>query len=384
MRPALALALCLAAVAASAQGDAVRQARASDVEGALGGDALAEAAREFEAAVAAGDPDSLAAHYDLDGYLDRVLDGFDAAFAEGARRGARRADSFPQQLAGVVAWGGSYRFLRVVQREGEARARFRLVDGGGGVSYHDLLLRRAPDGAVRFVDAYNFLGGEDVSQTSRRILAGFEEAADGTAPPSERPARVAALAAAAQRGDHWAVVEAYPRIEDRAVDRKPLLVLYLLAAAQTSPVDYDKALALFQRDYADDPAADLVLIDRHALRGDMAAVLGAVDRLDAAVGGDPYLDALRVQALLAMGRTDEAQAAADRFADALPDLNDGLFLQIDVALAREDYRAAVAAMLRLQREFEIEFYPEDLKRDPLWAGFVASPQYKVWAAERRR
>ncbi len=379
MRTALAAALCLLAAAASAQDAAVRQP--AEAATAPPGD-LAEDARLFAAAVQTGDPEAAAALFDAEGYFERALADLDPAYAEGVRRGAEGAVSFPEQVAAEVAAGGSYAFLRLAERGGEPRARFRFVDAGGGLNYHDVLLVRGADGVGRFRDVYTFTGGEDLSRSVRRLLGGYTGASGG--PPGPRGLRIAELTAAAQRGDHWTVVETYPRIEPRDEDAKPLLVLYLTAAAAVSPADYTKALELFQRDFAGDPTADLVLIDRHYLRGDFDGVLAAVDRLDAGVGGDPYLDLYRARAHLDAGRLDEAQAAADQLAASLPDVADVLFLRLDVAVVRGDYAAVTALMLRLEREFAFEFAPEVLKRDPLWAGFVASPQYKVWAAERRR
>lgn len=347
-------------------------------------DGLADAARLYERLVTDLDGEGLTDLYDADAFLERVVEGLDLDpdFRSGFLREARHAASFPHAVLDAVAEGGTYQFLRLVDRDGEARARFRLVAAGGGLNYHDVLFTDAGDGPVRVVDAYNYLGGEDVSQTVRRVLAGSMGADGGTGPQDERARQVAAFASAAERRDYAAMVRTYPRIEVHEADHKPLLVLYLLAAAETSDAAYGKALDLFQHAFTGDPTADLVLMERHYLRGDLDAVLAALDRVDAAVGGDPYLDTFRVPVHLGAGRTAEAERAADRLLETLPDLVDGLFLRLDVALAQEDFAAATDLMLRLRREFEVEFYPEDLKREPLWEGFVASPQYKVWSRAR--
>lgn len=369
MRLAYVVLACLVTTAAGAQDAALR-----------------EAAESYELLVASGDADSLAARFDRDAFVDRIVEGLnvDVDVLTDLRRGLAQAAPIYAPIAEAVEVGGSYQLLRLVDYEGEPRARFRLIAPDGGLNYHDLLFLQGPGHEYRLVDMYGFLGGEDVTLTSRRALQGLLGAEFGQGPAADYGRHLSELMAAAQRGDAASVVDLYPRIAVRDGDRKPLLILYLLAAAETSASDYQKALALFERDFAGDPTADLVLIDHYFLRGDMEATLDAIDRLDAGVGGDPYLDLHRTTALLELGRLADASVTAGRLAERVPDLEAAHWPRLNVALEDGDHPAALDAMRVLEDRFGVEFLPDLMKREPVWSGFVASPQYKQWAASQVR
>lgn len=347
-------------------------------------DPLAAAAQEFATVIAAEDVEALDAWWDGDAFLDRVLAdmALEPAFEAGVRSEIARRGPFHPLIAEAVANGGSYHFLRLVERDGETRARFRLLSPDGGLNYTDLVLEARPGGGGRLVDGYGFLGGEDVSQSLRRVLLGMLGGADGTTEPSGRARLIGEFAQALGRGDWWTVLDLYPRIPPRDLDRKPLLIAYLQAASNADPALYRKGLEQFARAYAGDPDAALVLIDHYVLRGDVEATLEAIDTLDEGVGGDPYLDQLRATVLLGAGRLPEARAAADRLAESLPNLTEAQFPRVDVALAEGDFAAVAEGLLRLEREHGAWFDPAAVKADPLWAGFAASPYYKRWATAR--
>lgn len=341
---------------------------------------LAEAAEALAARIEAGDLEALAEQWNADAFALRVVAGLDAgpALVEDVRVGIRQATPFYVGVAEAVSLGATYRFLHLAERDGAQRARFRFIDADGGLNYHDLLFERDARGAYRLVDGYDFMQGEDISRSVQRVMLGMLDGATESE-WSARAENIRALGQAAQQGDWETALAAYPRITPRPEDQKPLLLLYLRVAIQADPVAYRKGLEQFARSYADDPDAALVLIDHYALRGDTEAALAAVD---VGVGGDPYLDDIRVTLLQNAGRWDDARVAADRLAEALPDLAEAQFPRLDMALADGHFDVVAEGLLRLERDHGIWFDPAVIKADPTWAGFVASPSFKRWQAAR--
>lgn len=344
-------------------------------------DPLTEAARTVEGLIADGEEDAMRARWDLDGFSRRVGDGLDLPFDD-VRRGVQQSDPFHRAIVEAVGLGASYRFLRVVERDGDHRARFRLIDPEGGVDYHDLLLVPDATGTYRLVDAYVFMNGEDISRTVQRVSQGLIDVQRPSERPSPRARHVREFSRAIQRGDLVRALEVYPRISPASVDRKPLLMLYLRLASGLDLDQYRKGLEHFAREYATDPGAALVLVDYHTLRGDIEAALASVDTLDAELGGDPFLDDLRISLYLIDGRTAEATEAADRLARSLPDLAEAQYPRLDLALTRGDFETVADGLLMLEREHGAWFDPAALKEDPGWESFVASAAYKRWVRER--
>lgn len=346
-------------------------------------DDLAEAVATYADLIVAGDGEATGAFWDPEAYAERVLAGIELSQADvaGVRLGARRLTLGEEFIQADAA--GSFRLLRLAERGGEPRARFRMVDAEGGVKYLDLLFQPDEDGAYRLVDAYDFMQAEDLSDSARRILRGLTGSmVQGSGQATGRDRLVVELTQALQREDWQTVVDLYPRIPPREEDRKTLLIFYLQAASMVDFGQYRKALDLFERDFRDDPDAALVLIDHHVLQGDTEAALASIDLLDAGVGGDPFLDYVRANVLLGAGRTNEASGAADRLAEALPDMARAHYPRLDIALAVGDYATLVEGLLHLERDFDHWFDPVMLKNDPAWAGFVASPAFKRWLTAR--
>ncbi|MEM1117959.1 MAG: hypothetical protein AAF845_16230 [Bacteroidota bacterium] len=345
-------------------------------------DALTEAVDAYAAAILAGDTETLDGYWSAEGYADRILDGFTLPSYEvrAIHLGARQVE-LGTQFA-VAEARGSFRFLRFALRDGEPRARFRLIGEDGSLKYLDLLFRADADGAYRLVDAYDYVQGQDLTMVARRILETTYEAGTQMRSDAERTARILDLSRAIRVGDWFSVVDLYPQITPREEDRKTLLMLYLQAASFVAPAQYRKALEQFAQEYSDDPDAALVLVDHHFLEGDLEATLAAINTLDASVGGDPFTDQLRANVYVAADRLGDARAAAERLSEALPELEEAVYPLTDIALAQGDFETVAACLTRLEREFGVVFEPLVLKNNPTWAGFTASAAYKRWLTAR--
>src|SRR5262249_9725658 len=128
----------------------------------------AEEAQEFalslESAVAEGSQRVVESMFDFDAMLTTATEGFEVpdkdrrAFIKGATESMRKPTGFiPQILAAVANDQGTYRFLRTRPSKRRMSVLFRLQLEAGGLNYHDLILARRPDGAIRVVDVYVFL-----------------------------------------------------------------------------------------------------------------------------------------------------------------------------------------------------------------------------------
>src|SRR5690606_24372100 len=72
--------------------------------------------------------------------------------------------------------------------------------------------------------------------------------------------------------------------------------------------------------YPDDPTTQVHLIDGYVLKGEPERALEAVDRIEAGVLPDPYLDVIRANVLGATGEWGDARVAAKRAIEREPDL----------------------------------------------------------------
>ncbi len=347
-------------------------------------------AEQFTRALQAGDMEQMHRLLHMPDLVERLVSDFGLSERDrrniiAGARDATRQNGFGQQLHRNVTAGGSYKLLRVRTAGGQQRALFRMVSPDGAVNYHEFLLARFPDG-VGMEDVYIHATGEPLSQSMRRLLLPALAAGPGGVRLKGRDDEYAkhmatfqALAQAVQQRRFADAVAEYNRLPQKLRDDKFVLVIYLQALAPDGP-DGDKnylaALERFRQLYPEDVAAEFISIDYHYLKKQYAEVLKGIDRLDTAVGGDPYLDLMRAGALVEMKRFRDARAAIERAIKAEPTVVSAYGIRILISLRERKYGETLEWLKKLVERCGVP--RDDLPGNPEYAGFVQSPQYRQW------
>jgi hypothetical protein len=352
----------------------------------------------FEQQVRDGASDQATQLIDWDAILKKATAGFGnsadveqarAAFVAGVLDTTRESGGLASQVSSAVEQGGSYRLLRIHRVNGEPRALFRLLlPEAGGVNYHDLAFTRDASRKLRISDIHLALSGEFLSDTLRRAWLPVVAKVSGV----ELNARDAAYI---ERLDDLTrmVEEAGQKHDDEALAifrglppvlqaDKNILLIRLQAAQRVSEAEYSQAIADLARQYPQDSCVDLHTIDGHLLLGHFAPALASVDKLEQAVGGDPYLHVLRSGIHYQAGDLPAAEAAARKAIAEEPTLEDAYWQVATFSLDTKKFHTTVEMLDLLQKRFGIEL--EDLTKVPEYAEFVKSPQYRKWAQTQKR
>ena len=338
--------------------------------------ALGEA---FVAAAEAGDAAAVARLFDADALLDAALAGLEVA-PEARRQFAAGFAATPAGLAEQYVAAGQTGGLRLLGADGAPGvdgppgALVRMLPEGGGVNY--LVLYPTPGG--RIADMYVFTSGERFSATVRRLAGPMFGA---TAEERAGMEKLGEMNAAARRGDGAAAARAFDALpESLKADRGVQVARVVAAAAAGDPDAYAAVLADFDRRFPDDPTLDLLKID--ALVGEPEKLVPVLERLDAAVGGDPHLRGLLAEYLPDVGRAEEAVRVGRDAVAAEPDLAQARFGLLAGQIGTADHAGAVGTLRELRDGFDLTFEPDDLAE--IYAGadaFVDSPEYAAFAGE---
>jgi tetratricopeptide (TPR) repeat protein len=366
----------------------------------LTGDDYREFGAKLERAVAEGDKTEV-------DRLVRVLDlversAGDLQLTPSERKGlsagaSRSTQQFSQQFIDAAKAGGSYSVVRVRTVNDRPRILLRLIPADGGVDYHEYSLARYPDGRVATEDIYIYSMGESLTETFRRVLlgllpAGNRGALDRLSGGEKLMARhigdLTTMTAQVRGGQHREGLATFRRLPAELQKHK-VFQLIAVHAAQGSgdEAEYLAEMERFRRDHPNDPAADLLSIDYHLLKKQYDEALNGIDRLDKAVGGDPFLDALRASGLMELRRYEEARAAAERAVEALPKMLQGYMVRAAIAAEEKDHADTLVWLRKLVEVAEQDPDPADLTADEGFAEFVKSPQFaefKKWVAARKK
>src|SRR5947209_8172511 len=91
-------------------------------------------------------------------------------------------------------------------------------------------------------------------------------------------------------GEPKKALQAYEQLPPAFKGNKKFLVMRLQAAKAVSDDEYVRAVEGLRTHYPQGTSTDLFSMDGYLLTGQWDQALACVDRVDAAVGGDPYLD----------------------------------------------------------------------------------------------
>jgi len=157
----------------------------------------------------------------------------------------------------------------------------------------------------------------------------------------------------------------------------------MAATAAEDEEKHEQAVEEYRRDFPGDPAVDLMCHDSHMIAERYDEALAGCDRIAKAVGGDPYLDVVRGNILVAANKPDEAAKRAEQALAAEPELKELVqLLQADIALAKEDYPALAKPLRTLETEHGRDM--SGVTTDEAYADFRESSQYQQWAKERKK
>jgi tetratricopeptide (TPR) repeat protein len=379
----------------------------ADSEGSgVGAPALAEApvgppvtdeecrafAATIEDAVLAGDVAAFNALIDWDATLETAMAGIEApeasrrGFIQGVKSSMKQEQGIVSQIIATIKGGGSYKLLHIRARDKRKTALFRLaMPDGDGVNYHEFVLSRRRDGKVRAVDAYIFISGELMSQAMRRMY--LPAAAEGSHGLFDRLLgtekvfmknlpRFQRMTAEVRAGRPAEALEIFRQLPPELQKNKNILMVRLQAAQAVGDEDYSRALEDLRAAHPDDACIDMISIDYYLLKKDYPRAFACLDRLDKAVGGDPYVNVMRAGI-----HTDEKQYGlakqdARKAIEEDPTIQDAFWTLVTISLEERNFADTVTLLDQLEGRFHIPF--GDITALPVFAEFVRSPEYRAW------
>ena len=256
---------------------------------------------------------------DWDGIFERATAGTSvspqlrAAFVRGARS-TTQTSAYVRHLVNVAEQGGKISLLRIRGNYGERRVILRVLPADGGVNYNELILTRDAAGFVRASDIYAYANGEFFSDTVRGMFLStlnaepnlIERLLGRNSEMVETAGYYRELTEKSLAGKNEEVVDLVKRLPPRLRKERQVLVMYVSASSRLDAGQYQSALDEMRATYPNEPGLDLMLIDGYYVMKKYDDALDAIDRLDRAVEGDPYLDTWRASIFLQKGDVDEA------------------------------------------------------------------------------
>jgi tetratricopeptide (TPR) repeat protein len=348
-------------------------------------------AKKIEASVAAGKGAWVDQNFDVDTMMDRVLRDApgDEQTKQGFRAGLKKGFNLGKSTSAAMGASGSFTFLRLRTVNGRKQALFRLLMNGP-FNYHDYVLEEAPQGGVRVVDIYIYLTGEFISQSFRRMYIAAMASEPGAVGKLVGNQNEYALALKklqtmnqlTAQGKPAEALKVFHGLPESLQKEKNALVLRLQAGSKVSPKESMDALEALRKAYPGDPSIGVVSLDPLFLAKKYDEVIEAVDDLDKALGGDPFLHSFRASVYLEKGDLDKARASAKKSIEMDQALAAGYWALVSISLRAKTFRETVEWLNAIEKNLGVQF--KDLTTVPIYAEFIKSPEYEEWAKSRKK
>ncbi len=354
----------------------------------------------LQRAVRRQDVDAFNALVDWDAFMEKAtalpgsspqLKEFRTEFSRNLKSATMsNASGFGRAIMSGIQGSGDYRAFRIQSAGGQTRVLFRLISSTGALNYHDWVLGRSKSGAVVGVECYIFLVGEMYSQNLRRSFLPLAHKSGGASidnlsgPEKDFVEHFGQFALMGQytRERNWRqALNLYKELPASVQESKPAMTMRLLATQSISDSEYLATIDEFRKHYPNDPMIDLISVDAYVLRKSFDKALEAIDRVDKAIGGDPYLKVLRGNVLLRENKLKEASEMVQNALVTDPNLLRAYYALIDISLAAHNY-ADTVKWLKKAESLHVTF--GDLTAVKAFEGFVKSPEYKEWLKSHGR
>ena len=259
-------------------------------------------------------------------------------------------------------------------------------------NYNEYDLRRDAKGRITIVDWVDFLRGERYSdgvgtamvmaapsKPATRKLIDFSNVKD-----SELFQMTELLKAARDRraGKYFQIVGEL----SESLQRQRIVIL---TGVQLTKQVRDRrrmrtALLAMAKYFPQEPLYSLMLLDYYFPARRYEDAMQALLRLQQRLGvEDAAMNARLSAAALVMENVADADAYANTALQLEPDLELGWWSALRARAALSQFDRAVEALQKLEHGFGHVLGPEELQRDPGFAGLLASEEYKSWVAARQ-
>jgi tetratricopeptide (TPR) repeat protein len=200
-----------------------------------------------------------------------------------------------KKITGEIAGDGTYEFVKIISIKEKKYVLFRL-QGTNGINYHQIELCKVAD-KVKISDIYIFLTGEFLTETIQNLFNTI--AGDGNySKKDERDleefsVKIKELKSHIEDEEYDKAKKLYDALPAKLKSNSTVLLYGVFIAQGKDSVAYEAAMNAYKKSKPNAFNLDLLMIDGLFLKKDYKGALAAINRLDAYINKDPFLDYYR-------------------------------------------------------------------------------------------
>jgi hypothetical protein len=345
---------------------------------------------EWEGHLRKGEVTAITGRFDIETMTKKALAGLPGDAASKQEFATQYAAGASASLQFVLKGFSGARFLGVVRTNAVGGVVFRMILPDGSVNYHRYVLEPRAGGSVAVTDLYVMTNGEWASSTVRWLYL-LSEGKRGPALASQltgiaaelvrNAATVERMVGLMQQKKFAEYVESYRSLPEPLRQDRSILHGQLVASQAAEPLQFGLASEAWGRLFPGDPGLDMITFERLAVRGEHAKSAAALGRIEAFVGGDVHLRALRGAQLARAGDVETGRQLALEAVRIEPTLATGHDVLLGIALQAKDHAAVARLLTDVADNLPVD--PREVVRNQAqYAAFRESPEGRKWMTNK--
>lgn len=322
-------------------------------------------ARQIDSAIGNNKPDYFIGLVNTDAFMQRVAIGSDLPSSKdlkkGIETGLKKSDLGAQIIRGVEKSNGGYELVKQYEKDKKQHLVYRFY-GDDGLNYHDFELTKIGD-KVWIADIFFYITGENFSKSLGDFVSNVSRESKVDAQDLLALNKMKELVAQDKHQEAKSVYDGLPQ----AMKNQKIAQVYNLTICSALDAEvYTKALSEFEVRFKHEPNMYLSLIDAYVLRKDFDKALEAINKIDAMINKDPYLEYYRYSFYTQLNKNGEAIQSLENLYKAMPHFGSGAIELIVNYLQAGEYEKArpVVAAYRENESFDQELLESNLLLHP--------------------
>lgn len=262
----------------------------------------------------------------------------------------------------------TYQFLRLIEEDGDHYLLFRLY--GQGVNYHKHLLKK-DSGNYKIIDTYIYITGEYLSDTFKSIYMGALLSQGILSNSSTNKSimndlmKMNEIKVFLNRGEVDKAKKAYESISSSSKEKKIFKLTGIRLAGEVSNEAYTKAITDYEKSFPNDISLYLISMDKLILNEEYDETIVVLDKLNAALNGDPFLDYMKGNVYLLKKDLEKAETLFKKVTNIYPDFMDAYDNLLSIYIEKDNLKEAISILNTFVKDFELpkEILFETLKQN---------------------
>ena len=285
----------------------------------------------------------------------KITSGKSLINENGFEKGIKEKMILGKEIIRSIGAKGSYKMIRCYSVGDTQHVLFRMY-GNGSVNYHDFELTHVK-GVCKIADVYVYLSGENLSETLANLYKQFDATGfnDNDMASLKKINEIRKMYHSSRFSDAKEAIEKLPY---NIRNMKPVMLLNIMICGSLENNDsiYEKALEDYKAVYPQEANMDLLSIDGYFLQKKYDKVMTSINKLDKALGGDPFLDFYRYACYKMLEDKPGQKESLERLVKNMPDFEEGYQSLIGFYLEEATYDKAAQTLATYKKhpEFDIE------------------------------